>query len=66
MGLDGIGFHAIGEMILGAPIIVYNLVSKISASAVLASPPLVDLSLALLWDDGDAVLWDSGDAVLWE
>jgi hypothetical protein len=46
--------------------VVYSLVSKISAEGVLASPPLVDLSLAILWDDGDAILWDDGSAILWE
>jgi hypothetical protein len=33
---------------------------------VLVSPPLVDLSLAILWDDGDAILWEDGSAILWE
>ena len=46
--------------------VVYLPVSQISAEGVLSSPPLADLRLAVLWDDGDAILWDDGTAILWE
>jgi hypothetical protein len=60
---DGIAVEGVA---LEGGTVVYNLVSKISAEGVLASPPLVDLSLAILWDDGDAILWDDGSAILWD
>lgn len=62
IGGDGIaieGFDLGGE-------VIYSPVSKISAEGVIVSPPLVDLSLAILWEDGDTILWEDGSAILWE
>jgi hypothetical protein len=64
IGGEAIAFEEIAAA--GDGMVVYNPVSKISAEGVLASPPLVDLSLAILWDDGDAILWDDGSAILWD
>lgn len=64
IGGDGIAMEEIAGG--GGGTVVLNPVSKISAQSVAVSPPLVNLSLAILWDDGDAILWDDGDAILWE
>lgn len=61
---DGIAIEEIAGD--GSGTTVYLPVSKISAQAVIASPPLVDLRIAILWEDGDAILWEDGDAILWE
>ena len=60
---EAFGGTAFGE---AGGTVVYLPVSQISASGVLSSPPLVDLRLAILSDDGDAILWDDGEAILWE
>jgi predicted amidohydrolase len=63
IAFDGIAIDAID---MDAETVILRPVSRISAEGVLVSPPLVDLSLAILWDDGDAILWDDGEAILWD
>ena len=63
IGGEGIAIEEIGG---SEETTVYNPVSRIQTTAVLASPPLVDLRLGILSDDLDAILWDDGDAILWE
>jgi hypothetical protein len=63
IGGDGIAIEAIADDL---EMVIYLPVSKISAEGVLVSPPLVDLRLAILWDDEDAILWEDGSAILWE
>lgn len=63
IGAEAIAVEEIGGD--GSGTTVYLPVSRISAEGVAVSPPLVDLRLAILWDDGSAMLWDDGTAILW-
>lgn len=64
IGGEGIAIEEIAGG--GGGTVVYNPVSKISSEGVIASPPLVDLRVAILSDDGDFILSDDGDAILEE
>jgi hypothetical protein len=68
IGFDGIGFHAIGEMItnLSAPL-VYEPVSRIVAGGWGNGRPVevVVLGAELLWDNDDFIVYDSGDHINW-
>lgn len=70
IGFDGIGFHAIGEMITAsAAPLVYEPVSRIMAGGFSNMRPaeLVVLGVDLLWDnEDDYITWDDGDIIGWE
>jgi hypothetical protein len=68
IGFDGIGFHAIGEMItsLSAPL-TYEPVSRIVAGGWSNGRPVAVavLGAELLWDNGDYIVYDNGDHINW-
>ena len=68
IGFDGIGFHAIGEMItnLSAPL-TFDPVSRIVAGGWSNGRPaeVAVLGAELLWDNDDFIVYDSGDHINW-
>ena len=68
IGFDGIGFHAIGEMItnLSAPL-TFDPVSRIVAGGWSNNRPaeVAELGLDLIWDNGDYIVCDNGDRINW-
>ncbi len=79
IGFDGIGFHAIAEMITGAlPAISYNLPSRISGISqalyfqrgveVTTTQPTVTTSTVqnALWDNDTIILWDNDTNIEWD
>jgi hypothetical protein len=67
IGFDGIGFHAIGEMITGSPApLIYPPVSRLASGAYSAGVKLVVLGVDLEWDNGDPIIWDDDSDMGWE
>ena len=68
IGFDGIGFHAISEMItnLSAPLTLES-VSRIVAGGWDNGRPVevAVLGAELLWDNDDFIVYDSGDHINW-
>ena len=68
IGFDGIGFHAVGEMItnLSAPL-TYEPVSRIVAGGWSNNRPaeVAVLGAELLWNNDDFIVYDSGDHINW-
>jgi hypothetical protein len=67
IGLDTIGRHAVGEMLLqsGAPLI-YPPVSRLASGAYSAGVKLVVLGVDLEWDNCDPIIWDDDSDMGWE
>lgn len=69
IGFDGIGFHAIGEMItgFGSPV-TYEPISRIKTEGVNVSrvAELAVLGLGILWDDDSIIVWDDDSEIGWE
>jgi hypothetical protein len=67
IGLDTIGRHAVGEMLLqsGAPLI-YPPVSRLASGAYSPGAQLVTLGVDLEWDNGDPMTWDNDESIGWE
>ena len=69
IGFDGIGFHAIGEMItnLSAPL-TFDPVSRIVAGGWSNNRPaeVAVLGVDLLWDDEQFMIWDDDTEIGWE
>ena len=64
IGLDAIGRHAVGEMLLqsGAPL-TYPPVSRLASGAYSPGVKLVVLGVDLINDEGDYVVNDDGDII---
>lgn len=68
IGADGIGFHAIGEMITSSSTpLTFEPVSRIVAGGFSSGRPaqVVRLGALLLWDNDDYIIWDNGDRINW-
>ena len=67
VGLDTIGRHAVGEMLLesGAPLI-YPPVSRLAHGSYTPGAQLATLGVGIEWDDGDIMIWDDGSEIGWE
>ena len=69
IGLDAIGFHAIGEMItnLSAPL-TFEPVSRIVAGGWSNNRPaeVAVLGVDLIWDDEQLMIWDDDTEIGWE
>ena len=67
IGGDGIGFHAIGEMITGTPApLVYRPISRLAHGSYTPGAQLATLGVGIEWDDGDIMIWDDGSEIGWE
>ena len=67
IGWDGIGFHAIGEMIsdAGSPL-TFPPVSRLASGAYSPGAQLAELGLDIEWDNNDIIVWDDGSGMGWE
>ena len=68
VGFDGIGFHAIGEMITASSTpLVYEPVSRILAGGFSNGRPVqvVYLGVEIMYDSEDVITYDSGDSIAW-
>ena len=69
IGFDGIGFHAIGEMItnLSAPL-TFEPVSRIVAGGWSNNRPaeVAVFGVDLIWDDEQLMIWDDDTEIGWE
>jgi hypothetical protein len=65
IGMDGIGFHAVGEMILStAAPVLYEPVSRIlSGGAYIPPSQIHTLGVDIIWDNEDEMIWDNGDNI---
>ena len=67
IGFDGIGFHAIGEMITGLPApLTLSPVSRLASGAYSPGVKLAELGADLEWDDGSIMVWDDETGIGWE
>lgn len=69
IGFDGIGFHAVGELITDmTPAIEYLPVSRhtgVSASLYFKKRADYPADVSMLWDDGSEILWDDSTPIEW-
>jgi hypothetical protein len=67
IGFDGIGFHAVGELILqsGSPL-TFEPVSRLTSGAYSPGTQLVELGLGIEWDNDDIMIWDDDSEIGWE